>query len=246
MIFPALASHAEVLVKVLEKYVEKKEIVEGKDIAKKFGMDSMGSCTFGFEINTLAGKNEEFQDLVRNVVAITWKTIVEFTIDRRILKFFRIRISNPKIQNYIVSTVNETLEYRKKNNIKRNDIFEYMHQMTDYEISDEELIKNRKLSKVQMMIQLLTFFVGSFETSSSTTAFTLLELSQNLNVQDKLRENIRECLKKHGQLTYDAIMEMDYLDWTICGKKYFSLIICNVIYSFLGKYYCSYMLIEIM
>lgn len=219
MIFPDVSAHAKIMVEVLEKHAQRGEMVEGKDIARRFGMDSMGSCTFGFEIDTLRGKNQEFQDLVKNMVAMNWKKIAEYIIDRRILSFFRLRMSNPEIQKYVTRIVNDSLEYRKKNNITRNDIFQYMQNMTDYELPEEELIKNRKLSKGQMVIQLFTFFAGGFETSSTTTSFALLELSLNQDVQDRLRKTIRECLKEHGELTYDAIMNMHYLEWTINGEK---------------------------
>lgn len=220
MIFPDMVAHSKIMVQVLEKYAENGEMVEGKDIARRFGMDSMGSCTFGLEINTLQGENQEFQDLARNMLAMDWKKIAEFIVDRRILNFFRVKMSNPAIVNYITRMVNDTFEYRKRNNITKNDIFQYILNMTDHDLKDE-LVKNRKLSRTQMAIQLYTFFGGGFETSSTTTSFALFELCLNQDVQDKLRTKIRECLKKHGELSYDAIMEMNYLEWTINGKRKF-------------------------
>lgn len=45
-------------------------------------------------------------------------------------------------------------------------------------------------------------------------------MAKNKDVQDKLRAEIEEVSKKHnGQLTYDAIMEMTYLERVIYGKK---------------------------
>lgn len=67
--------------------------------------------------------------------------------------------------------------------------------------------------------QLLIFFVGGFETSSTTMSHTLYELAINQHCQDRLRQEIRESLEKHnGKITYDTIKEMEYLDKVYHGK----------------------------
>lgn len=182
-------------------------------------MDSMGSCIFGFEINTLKGQNKEFQDVLKKRVLVGWRTIIENLVNKRILKFLRFRTSDPKLTGYIERLINDTNDYRGKNGIKRNDIFQYVQQITDATIDDIKIVKNRKLSNAQMIRALHTFFLGGFEASSNLISFALLELALNQDKQDKLRENICQCLNKHCDLTYDAIMEMDYLDWVINGRS---------------------------
>lgn len=51
--------------------------------------------------------------------------------------------------------------------------------------------------------------------------FALYELSLNPDIQEKLREDIQEVLKKHdGKLTYEAMLDMKYLQMVIDGKHY--------------------------
>lgn len=60
-------------------------------------------------------------------------------------------------------------------------------------------------------------FTG-FETSSTTMTFALYELSLNQDVQEKLRSEIKEVISRHnGQITYDAMMEMKYLQMVLDG-----------------------------
>ena len=49
-------------------------------------------------------------------------------------------------------------------------------------------------------------------------SYTLFEMSQNQDVQDKARDNVRKVLAKHdGLFTYEAMMEMTYIENCISG-----------------------------
>jgi cytochrome P450 family 6 len=49
--------------------------------------------------------------------------------------------------------------------------------------------------------------------------YVLFELSQNTKIQDKARKNVKETMKKHnGLLTYEAMMEMTYIENCVLGK----------------------------
>lgn len=76
-----------------------------------------------------------------------------------------------------------------------------------------------ELTDSMIASQAFVFFVAGFETSSSTISHALYELAQNQEIQDKLREEIREVYEKHGELTYDVIKNMKYLDKVLKGKQ---------------------------
>ena len=68
--------------------------------------------------------------------------------------------------------------------------------------------------------QVFVFYVGGFETASTTMTFCLYELSLHQDIQDRLRQEIDVVLQKHdGKLTYEGIQEMAYLDKVVSGKE---------------------------
>ena len=78
------------------------------------------------------------------------------------------------------------------------------------------------LSMNSLAVQAFIFFVGGFETSSTTMTFCLYELSLHQDIQDRLREEIDVVLQKHeGKVTYEGIQEMEYLDKVVSGKTVF-------------------------
>ena len=69
------------------------------------------------------------------------------------------------------------------------------------------------------MSQALGFLVAGYETSGSTMTFAIYELAFHPEIQQSLRAEIMQVLKKHdGKLTYDGIKEMMYLDRVVSGK----------------------------
>ena len=75
-----------------------------------------------------------------------------------------------------------------------------------------------ELTDTLLTAQAFVFFIAGFETSSSTMSHALYELAQHQDVQDKLRQEIRNTYKQNGgTLTYTDIKEMKYLDKVFKG-----------------------------
>jgi len=67
--------------------------------------------------------------------------------------------------------------------------------------------------------QAFVFFVAGFETTSTTMTFCLYELARNPDIQERVRNEIDTVLERHGgNITYEAISEMEYLDKVVSGE----------------------------
>jgi len=62
--------------------------------------------------------------------------------------------------------------------------------------------------------------MAGYETSGNTLSFALYELALHPEIQKRLRAEIMQVLSKHdGQLTYDGIQNMLYLDRVVSGME---------------------------
>lgn len=107
-----------------------------------------------------------------------------------------------------MGVVRDTIEYRQKNGVIRNDFMQLLM----------ELKQEGSVTYEQVAAQCFVFFLGGFETSSSTMSWALYELSKNEEMQERARREVVEVLERHGgQLTYDSVQEMKYLGQIIDG-----------------------------
>ncbi|XP_023312930.1 cytochrome P450 6A1-like, partial [Anoplophora glabripennis] len=209
--FETVLNCTEGLKSALEESAEQMSDVDILEVSARYTTDSIGSCAFGIECNSFKHPDPEFRRMGR-------KVLDEFNLMDRLNLFMSIyapkisqkigvKIVQREVSKFFLRTVSDTVSHREKNNVRRNDLLQIL---IDIKNSEE------KLSMNELVAQVFLFFIAGFETSSMTTSMTLFELSNNQKLQEKLRREILEVLKKHdNKITYDAVTEMKYLGQAI-------------------------------
>lgn len=129
------------------------------------------------------------------------------------------------VEQFFQNLLNDAIKMRKESNIEREDFLSYLL----------DLKKKKNLSKMDMAAHTITFFLDGFETSTAVISYALYHLASNAGVQKKLREEINECIRVNGSLSYDSILEMEYLDQVFNGKEIFL-----TLYLDAYKHFCSH------
>ncbi|KAM6424356.1 cytochrome P450 3A13-like [Liasis olivaceus] len=71
------------------------------------------------------------------------------------------------------------------------------------------------LTDSEILVQAIIFIFAGYKTISKTLCYLKYELAIHPDVQQKLKEQIDEFLSNEAPVTYDTLMQMDYLDTVI-------------------------------
>lgn len=217
--FPTIVSVSEELCETLASEISEDEIVDVKDLVSRYTVDVIGKCAFGIECNSLKDPQVEFRqhikkftkqmqkDSVTRVLALNYPTVA---------RKLGITLTPKHIQDFFMNTVKDTVEYRENNNVERKD---FMNLLIALKNNGDKDVGNLTLTEVAS--QAFIFFLAGFDTSSTTISFCLYELALNEDIQNKTREEIVTVLRKHnGEITYDCLNEMVYLEQVVNGKNF--------------------------
>lgn len=216
--FPTIVAVAKQFGETLQEVVKENDDLEMKDLLARFTTDVIGTCAFGIECNSLKDPDAEFRKMGRDVFAKPRHNIIFNLLKvnfKSISRFLGLKVLTDEVSEFFMRIVKDTVEYREKNNIQRNDFMDLLIKIKNEE-KDE---KSGNITLNEIAAQAFLFFLAGFETSSTTLTFCLYELAFSPQVQAKARKEIQEALKRHdGQLSYEAMMDMPYIDHVLQGK----------------------------
>ncbi|XP_059610496.1 probable cytochrome P450 6a14 [Phlebotomus argentipes] len=216
MMHTTIIAVAEEFGKFLQPYAKKGEEVEWKDILARFTTDVIGNCAFGVDCNSLKDPNTEFRQVGKKIFqfgAVGFIKILFIQVFPNAAKALRMKTNSDEIANFFMKLLKDTIEYREKNNVKRNDFLSLLIQLKNTGKLEGDSVDLGKLTFEELAAQTFVFFGAGFETSSAAMSFALYELALNQEIQDRAREEIKSILEKHeGNFTYDACMELKYLE----------------------------------
>ncbi|GLV36701.1 Cytochrome P450 6a14 [Carabus blaptoides fortunei] len=228
MMFQTLLTCAEELEETLQEPVRTGVPVNIKDILGRYTTDVIGSCVFGLNCNSLKDPNTEFYHYAKLFVNGTLSSSIKFILSAMfgtILNILKIRRIDRDVSNFFFNVLKSTIQYREANKIHRNDFVELFIKMKNNEsIDDDDRNVDSKddlsdaITFNELAAQAFIFFIAGYESSSTTLAFCLYELSLQPQIQDKLRMEILTKLNKNnGEISYSVILEMEYLDKVFKG-----------------------------
>ncbi|KAH6887849.1 cytochrome P450 [Coprinopsis sp. MPI-PUGE-AT-0042] len=83
--------------------------------------------------------------------------------------------------------------------------------------SNMESSEQDKLPDHEIIAQITTFVFAGMDTTTGALCRLLSLLAEHQDVQDRLRQEIRDAKAKHGQLDYDQLVALPYLD-AVCRE----------------------------
>lgn len=225
---------------------ETDDVYEMKDTFSRYAADTIASCAFGLEVNSLADKNNDFFATGASLTEATllfMLKFVGFSTMPRLMAFFRVRLSKLKDELYFREIVRQTIEYRQRSKVVRNDMIDLLLQARDG-IQQEDGKSEGKmagnsdernqlsvinpinavfffcradLSDTDFVAQCMIFFIAGFDTASALMCFMSHELAINPAIQNRLCDEIDTIHQSlDGKpITYEHLQNMPYMDMVV-------------------------------
>uniref|UniRef100_A0A1B6LA08 Cytochrome P450 n=1 Tax=Graphocephala atropunctata TaxID=36148 RepID=A0A1B6LA08_9HEMI len=220
------------------------KVVDAKAMTHEFVIEVIASTAFGLDFSKNNAETEEFVSKSVRVTKTTFLMKIKFLfilIAPELMKLLKMSILSSDVEEYFLNLTKATKEYRRKNNIKRDDYFQLLLTLQEAEKSGQNLIpsasdnneedalinqmdyiprtRQEKDSKLMtdrcVTAQSLIFLSGGSDSVSTTLMFALYHIAKDPVVQERSAEEVESSLAEHGGWTYQAIKEMAYLDMVL-------------------------------
>lgn len=189
---------------------------DAKELAVRFTTENIATCAFGVRGNCIENDNAEFLQRGLKMFNFTYWRSLELTaifLLPFLGKLMRARLFSKETDDFIRNMLRNVIKEREKTGIKRNDLIDTLIAIkNDTSENAEDYLKSEDF----LFAQASVFFSAGFETSSTEISFALFELAKHQTLQLRLRNEIKQMLiKTKGQLIYDDIYQMEYLDMVV-------------------------------
>jgi cytochrome P450 family 6 len=219
MMFHTIADKGTELINAIERESVNGPM-EAKNLSVRFTSDVIANCAFGLECGGLKNGNSDPMKIAEIIFSFRGlKMIYFFFIEsfKGTARKLGLRLFPKDIEQFFMKIIQDTINLRKNEKLERKDFMNMLIQLMEKGNIDDEVggSDTRKITFKELAAQAFIFFFAGFETTSTTMSFMLYELAYNQDIQDKVRKEIQDVVKKHnGEITYDAIQEMTYLRQT--------------------------------
>ncbi|KAL6421692.1 hypothetical protein ACFW04_010930 [Cataglyphis niger] len=212
--FSLLLQRTEIFNNWLDTLLSQNEEVNCKQIMRRLFSDYTATCIFNYDITIEDSNSKVFQYIrsfsnIKSLKNIFKLLLLDFSICNKMYDLIGYYLfDNKEMTECFNHFVNSIISYRKKHHIFKHDIVNIF-----MELKQNKLIENFEFTDDFLMSNMMMVFLAGYETSAATICNALYELALNHIIQNRLREEIRSLFaKNNGELTFEDVMTMPYLD----------------------------------
>ncbi|TRY70169.1 hypothetical protein TCAL_05204 [Tigriopus californicus] len=218
-------------VDVIRKYSDEEKAFDLKDLCGRFTMDSISSCAIGVNAGSFHEDETAFVKNAkglfdRSILAMLFYVLSLIPGVNDLFGRLGISVSRPQETKFFYNVIKATVEARQKSGEKRNDVIDLMIRiMKEEEIAaqDEDLdqfendaklkgpVKKAEFDELTMIANAMVMLLAGYETTATTMAWALFEITRDAKIQKKLAEEIQQF----DDPSYADFMNMPYLDCVV-------------------------------
>ncbi|XP_015732491.1 cytochrome P450 3A9-like [Coturnix japonica] len=221
--FPTMKHFGEMLVKNVQKRVEKDSSVPVKDFFGSYSMDVVTSTSFGVNIDSMNNPKSPFVREMQKLTKFDFANpvfVLAFVCPFLIPLMAKMNISffDSNAVDFFMRSIDKIKKDRERETYKGR--VDFLQMMIESQKSDSNGISDGKhshkaLSDIEVLSQAFIFIFAGYEPTSNTLSYLAYLLALHPDVQQKVVDEIDTVLPNKAPLTYEAIMQLDYLDMAV-------------------------------
>lgn len=190
------------------------KLINTYETINEFCSAAIAAAVFG--IGTESTFESPFLNMARAAVAQNWKTDFRFTVasvSARLSKFLGITLFKEQ-EGFFIDAVKQVLRAREKGDTRKHDFADVCVNLQKAgTMRDDETGLELEPTDELLAAQGFFFFIAGVEPAASGMFGALIELGKYPEILKKVQNEIDEVFEKNnGELSYEIVNEMTYLD----------------------------------
>nr|XP_012145773.1 PREDICTED: cytochrome P450 9e2-like [Megachile rotundata] len=218
--FGLVSKCARTFVDYLIDNPEYTKMVDAKDAFSRYATDVISSVAFGVSVDSMKDPENEFfmrgNTIMTKIFGHLYKLLLTYVFPR-FSKIIGVRLIDSETVNFFHTLVSETVKARIEQGIVRPDMLHLLMQAKN----KEDLTTPMTVDDI--VSQAFIFFLAGFDAPSNLMAHMVYALAMHPEIQEKLHNEVdRYYEESNGEITYEALMKMEYMDMVIseANRKY--------------------------
>ncbi|KAJ6659793.1 hypothetical protein lerEdw1_018509 [Lerista edwardsae] len=218
---PIINRYGEMLVRNVWRKVDGGKPVDMKEILGAYGMDVVTSTSFSVDIDSMNNPNDPLVVHVKKLFkmslfnpALVLAIVFPFLVP--LLDKLSKGITSKSSVDFFFNVVKKIKADRQKDD--HTNRVDFMQLMVDAQASgdiSDGTNSYKALTDKEILTQAILFIVGGYETTGTSLSFLSYCLATHPDVQTRLQEEIDKALPNQATPTYDAVLQMEYLDMVV-------------------------------
>ncbi|XP_015675017.1 cytochrome P450 3A9-like [Protobothrops mucrosquamatus] len=215
--FPIIQNYVKHLLALLQKKADREELVDVKKIFGAYSMDVVTSTSFGVDTDAMNNPKDPFVQQAQKLMTIDFLSPLFILLYvapwiTPLLEKMNVNIFSNESVEFFARSVTKLKEKRAQEGPKgRVDFLQLMiesqNSLTSHEMNG--------LTDSEILAQAIIFIFAGYESVSSALSYLTYELAIHPDIQQKLQEEIDVVLPNKAPITYEALMQMEYLDMVL-------------------------------
>ncbi|XP_076598138.1 cytochrome P450 3A27-like [Chaetodon auriga] len=218
--YSIMLQHSKSLIQSLQKKVKVNDVIAVKEVFGPYSMDVVTSTAFSVDIDSINRPSDPFVENIKKMVNFNLLNpllvvTVLFPFMGPVFEKMNFSFFPAGVLEFFYKFLGTIKSDRQKNQHKNR--VDFMQLMVDAQVSEntDDTSAMKGLTDNEILSQAMLFIFAGYETSSSTMGFVAYNLATQPHTQKILQKEIDETFPEKGPPTYEALMQMEYLEMVI-------------------------------